>query len=268
MASPTQWTWVWVNSGSWWWTGRPGVLQSRGSQRVGRDWVTEQQRNLVIKLHVKMEILHADPIPSFGLFFNEWCVFLLHLSHWLSNACSQSSPPSIPNQYSVFLLCARPPVFCWLYCFHFVPLWREKFETRCILFSILLFLYFVSVLFSLSVENLPSCPIKCNTIYKVKPNPAYSHTVIPVWIFLLSFSWWQGILAELVLRLINTICVQFDRPYLSGSYPRGPFCFVLFYFFVLCVGKASLAVRESFGDVISLLREMLLFVKKWSVRIG
>ena len=41
MASPTQWTWVWVNSRSWWWTGRPGVLQSMGSQRVGHDWVTE-----------------------------------------------------------------------------------------------------------------------------------------------------------------------------------------------------------------------------------
>ena len=35
----TQWTWVWVSSGSWWWTGRPGMLQSMGSQRVGRDWV-------------------------------------------------------------------------------------------------------------------------------------------------------------------------------------------------------------------------------------
>ena len=41
MASPTQWTWVWVNCGSWWWTGRPGVLQSVGSQRVRRDWVTK-----------------------------------------------------------------------------------------------------------------------------------------------------------------------------------------------------------------------------------
>ena len=38
MASPTQWMWVWVNSGSWWWTGRPGVLQSMGLQRVGHDW--------------------------------------------------------------------------------------------------------------------------------------------------------------------------------------------------------------------------------------
>ena len=39
--SPTQWTWVWVNSRSWWWTGRPGMLQSIGSQIVGYDWVTE-----------------------------------------------------------------------------------------------------------------------------------------------------------------------------------------------------------------------------------
>ena len=41
MASPTRWTWVWVNSGSWWWTGRPGVLLFMGSQRVGHDWATE-----------------------------------------------------------------------------------------------------------------------------------------------------------------------------------------------------------------------------------
>ena len=41
MASPTWWTWVWVNSRSWWWTGRPGVLQSMGSKRVGHDWATE-----------------------------------------------------------------------------------------------------------------------------------------------------------------------------------------------------------------------------------
>ena len=41
MASPTWWTWVWASSGSWWWTGRPGVLQFMGSQRVGHDWATE-----------------------------------------------------------------------------------------------------------------------------------------------------------------------------------------------------------------------------------
>ena len=41
IASLTQWTWVWGSSGSWWWTGRPGVLQSMGSQRVRHDWATE-----------------------------------------------------------------------------------------------------------------------------------------------------------------------------------------------------------------------------------
>ena len=41
MASPTQWTWLWVDSRSWWWTGRPGVLQSMGWQRVGHECVNE-----------------------------------------------------------------------------------------------------------------------------------------------------------------------------------------------------------------------------------
>ena len=41
MASPTQWTWVWVNSRSWWWTGRSGVLRFMGSQRIRHDWASE-----------------------------------------------------------------------------------------------------------------------------------------------------------------------------------------------------------------------------------
>ena len=41
MASLTQWTWVWESSGSWWWTGRSGLLQSMGSQRVRHNWATE-----------------------------------------------------------------------------------------------------------------------------------------------------------------------------------------------------------------------------------
>ena len=41
MASPTQWTWVWVDSRSWWWTGRPGMLWFMGSQRAGHNWATE-----------------------------------------------------------------------------------------------------------------------------------------------------------------------------------------------------------------------------------
>ena len=41
MASSTWWTWVWVDSGSWWWTGKPGMLQSMGSQRVGHKWLSD-----------------------------------------------------------------------------------------------------------------------------------------------------------------------------------------------------------------------------------
>ena len=41
MASPTQWTWVWVDSASWWWTGSPGMLRFMGSQRVRHDWASK-----------------------------------------------------------------------------------------------------------------------------------------------------------------------------------------------------------------------------------
>ena len=56
MASPMQWTWVWVNSRSWWWTGRPGLLQSMGLQRTGHDWVaklnwTKTQHKWIISSH-------------------------------------------------------------------------------------------------------------------------------------------------------------------------------------------------------------------------
>ena len=63
IASLTRWTWVWVNSGSWWWTGRPGVLRFMGSKRVGHDWVTElnwfpsSQPQLIINpLSVSMDL--------------------------------------------------------------------------------------------------------------------------------------------------------------------------------------------------------------------
>ena len=59
VASPTQWTWVWVSSGSWWWTGRPGMLQSMGSQRVGHDWATE--------LKFCQDVIHFNLIYKFSV---------------------------------------------------------------------------------------------------------------------------------------------------------------------------------------------------------
>ena len=62
MASPTQWTWVWVNCGSWWWTGRPGVLRFMGLQRVGHDWATELTDWQVPKIQLWAHYLHNSPM--------------------------------------------------------------------------------------------------------------------------------------------------------------------------------------------------------------
>ena len=64
MASPTQRTWIWVNSESWWWTGRPGMLQSMGLQRVGHDWATELNwSNFVYMLFHICEVTGTCGIP-------------------------------------------------------------------------------------------------------------------------------------------------------------------------------------------------------------
>ena len=52
MTSLTQWTWVWASSGSWWWTGKCGVLQSMGSQRVRHDWTTMTSEDLAYLQHL------------------------------------------------------------------------------------------------------------------------------------------------------------------------------------------------------------------------
>ena len=72
IVSPTQWTWVWVNSGSWWWTERPGMLQSMGSQRVGHNWATEPNSLLKI-LFARHCSKHFDYISSF-IPPNNYCV--------------------------------------------------------------------------------------------------------------------------------------------------------------------------------------------------
>ena len=56
VASLTQWTWVWVNFGSWWWTGRPGMLQFMGSQRVGHDRVTELNWMFIFNNYVFLDL--------------------------------------------------------------------------------------------------------------------------------------------------------------------------------------------------------------------
>ena len=68
MASLTQWTRVWVGSGSWWWTGKPCVLQSLGSQRVGHYWATELNWNITIMLIIICLKINNNPLISSNQF--------------------------------------------------------------------------------------------------------------------------------------------------------------------------------------------------------
>jgi len=72
MASLTQWTWVWASSGRWWRTGKPGVVQSMGSQRIGHDWETEQQKHIVLTPCVCVFV-------GFFFFFSLWLILVSYL---------------------------------------------------------------------------------------------------------------------------------------------------------------------------------------------
>ena len=94
MASPTQRTWVWASSGSWWWTGKPGVLQSMGSQRVEHNWVTELNWTEVMSNSLQPQGLqHARfPCPSLSpRAYSNSCT----LRQWFYLTISSSIFPSI-----------------------------------------------------------------------------------------------------------------------------------------------------------------------------
>ena len=69
IASPTWWPCVWVNSGSWWWTGRPDVLLFTWSQGIGQDWVTELNWTILWSLISSIKFLGSQPIHFFFFFF-------------------------------------------------------------------------------------------------------------------------------------------------------------------------------------------------------
>ena len=81
MASLTQWTWVWANSRRWWWTGKPGMLQSMRSQRVRDDWATEQQQQCIYRFgcyqYIFIAIVSLMPWPRSLLQLT--CVLSCHI---------------------------------------------------------------------------------------------------------------------------------------------------------------------------------------------
>ena len=72
MASLTRWTWVWASSGSWWWTGKPGVLQSIGLQKVGHDWATELNWESLGRWFCLC--LSSEYVPFFWDSVHEWAM--------------------------------------------------------------------------------------------------------------------------------------------------------------------------------------------------
>ena len=102
MASPTRWTWVWVNSGSWWWTGRPGVLRFMGSQRVGHDWATEnwteytqRKLNLCLAKFSFFSFFFFLPTSAFSVPVSETWGAILHGSGEISFVRSVKSFPTL-----------------------------------------------------------------------------------------------------------------------------------------------------------------------------
>ena len=117
MASPIQWIWVWVNSGSWWWTGKPGMLQSMGSQRIRYDRVTELNWNFKIKRESYYFFTTSDLLPlSKSLSLLTWIIAVASWSpastllphRELGMKHSRMSEPSWQSQESQITLA----VFC------------------------------------------------------------------------------------------------------------------------------------------------------------
>ena len=93
MASLTQWTWVWVNSRSWWWTESPGVLQSMESQRVRHDWATELNWTECIA-KVKVKVGQLCPTLCNTMNYTVHGILQAGILEWVTSPFSkESSPP-------------------------------------------------------------------------------------------------------------------------------------------------------------------------------
>ena len=99
MTSPTRWTWVWASSGSWWWTGRPGVLQFMESQRVRHDWATELNWTELMYGCESWTVKKAEHqrIDAFEL----WCWRRLLRVPWTARRSNQSILKEISSGISV-----------------------------------------------------------------------------------------------------------------------------------------------------------------------
>ena len=97
MASLTRWMWVWVNSQSCWWTGRPGVLQFMGSQRVGHDWVTELNWIWVGLIQSVEGLNRTRNLTLLLIRDNSFCLTAFELGHQLFPAFTLTETSVLPG---------------------------------------------------------------------------------------------------------------------------------------------------------------------------
>ena len=107
MASPTQWTWVWVNSESWWWTGMPGVLQSVGLQRVRHDWATQLNwTDFNNRATIWTITNHCECSVQKRKFINTYCCNVLYYCKYFLNRASEyrlEAQPKFPTRTLLYI---------------------------------------------------------------------------------------------------------------------------------------------------------------------
>ena len=106
MALPTRRTWVWVNSGSWWWTGRPGMLRFMGLQRVGHDWVTELNWTgiSICTIYCSVSILYfwLKEMTCILYYFLLFIIYFMHCFIWSPESSSKFDEKKLLISISIY----------------------------------------------------------------------------------------------------------------------------------------------------------------------
>ena len=102
MASPIRWMWVWVNSGSWWWTGRPGMLQFMGSQRVIHDWTT-QLNWTELNINGGSVVLYNNCSSRKCCWIIDWLEFMVEVSIFLNTKTEYKESEAILIGWKMWL---------------------------------------------------------------------------------------------------------------------------------------------------------------------
>ena len=121
MASLTQWTWVWVNFRSWWWTERPGVLQFMGSQRVGHDWATELKWT-ELKDHIQSKAFLSYSVAWILALQNK------HFAYWMLKFNYFKIIDLMVCAYFTFIYAGQCIIFWNKYSYKWKVHWRKVFD--------------------------------------------------------------------------------------------------------------------------------------------